>query len=91
MSNRMIDAKNGFLKFLLVKECVVYAHFCLVYNSMCFFNFFLFLNRKQADKDFSWLISSCSVVRDFRVIASIRAIFPAIRGYFVTIYSNICN
>ena len=30
-------------------------------------------------------------VRDFRVIASVRAVYPSIRGYFVTIYSNICN
>ena len=29
--------------------------------------------------------------RDFRVTASARAIYLSIRGYFVNIYSNICN
>ena len=28
---------------------------------------------------------------DFRVIALVRAIYPSIWGYFVTIYSNTCN
>jgi len=30
---KKIDVNTTFLKFLLSKECDVYAHFCLVYNS----------------------------------------------------------
>jgi len=40
--------------------------------------------------DFSRAIYA-QFVRDYRVIASARAIYPSLRGYFVTIYSNICN